>query len=370
MSKGVAALVIMLVAGFVVGCGGSDSASDGDSVKVGFIGPLTGEYAVYGQSSVNAAELAISEWNEDGGIDGKSIELVRGDSQGDPKQAATLARQFIDDGVTAVIGPTFTLEAETAVPVLCSGGAVAVTGLANPLTEGDSACYFQTSPRADHAAEYGASVLTDTVGAKTVAIIDDGTADQRDTARLVQESLQGKAEVVFSGSITPGSLNYAPTLTKIKSLDPDGIFIATYDPETGTLRKQGTELGVESGWVATVGNINDQFKERAGAGGISTYSYIPEQTAAFEDFRTAYQAMFNDAPGELNEYTYDAANVLFTAMKDAESFDQADVVEALRGLTDYSGTTGPIEFDEAGSRGEETFETQEYGEGEVWKTVS
>lgn len=84
----------------------NSSASDGssDTIKLGGIGALTGGYANYGLSVQHGAQLAVDEINAAGGVNGKMIEIVRGDTQGDAKVAGSLAERLItQDHVLSLI---------------------------------------------------------------------------------------------------------------------------------------------------------------------------------------------------------------------------------------------------------------------------
>ena len=96
---------------------GSASAS-GDTIKVGLLAPLTGDVSVYGIAVANGANLYIKQINEAGGINGKQIEVIEMDEQGDATQAVTCFTQMVDQGITALIGdvtttPTLAVVAET-----------------------------------------------------------------------------------------------------------------------------------------------------------------------------------------------------------------------------------------------------------------
>jgi branched-chain amino acid transport system substrate-binding protein len=380
MLRGVAAMAAMVL--LLGGCGfaGDDNNDEGASksggaasegpLKVGFIGPVTGEYAGFGEAHLDAVELAAKEWNAKGGLLGRQIEIDRGDSQGDPKQAATLSRRFVDDGIKAVVGPTFSLEAETAVPIFCQSGITAVTGLADLIDNAGSPCYFRTSLREDLSARFAARILTEYLKAKTVAIVDDGKSDTVRTADLLKEYLKGKAEVKFGGSISAGKQDYASTLTKIKSLDPDAVFLATTHPESALLRKQGTDLGLDTRWLLAAGSAESEFKNVAGERGAPSFSYDASRVAEkYDEFATAYEAEFGDPPGNYNEYAYDAANILFTAIDKAGSLDSAKVTEQLKAMKDFPGVTGPVTFDDTGSRGSELYDIKEYGKDGEWRVV-
>jgi branched-chain amino acid transport system substrate-binding protein len=372
----VAALVATaLLAG---GCGFASNSDKGDNgagakngpIKVGYIGPLTGEFAGFGKSHLESLELAVDQWNAKGGVLGRKLTVVKGDSQGDAKQAATLARRFVDEGVKVVMGPTLTDEAQTAVPIFCQNGITAVTGLADLLHPSGDPCYFRTSLREDNAARFGARVLTDFLHAKAVAVIDNGASDTVATAKYAKEALAGKAEVKFSGSITPGKQDYSSTLTKVKGVHPDAIFLATTNPESAILRKQGENLGIQAKWLLAAGSVNPQFKKIAGARGVPSTSYdAARDTARFDEFAKAYKQKFGAEPANYNEYAYDASEILFAGIKKAGSLDPAKLQAAIRATRQYPGTTGPLSFDKTGGRGTELYQIEEYGSDQEWKTV-
>ena len=98
-----AAAGVVAAAGVLTACGGSSStaastaaasgstaaAASGDTIKVGVIGPLTGDVSVYGQAVVNGATLYLKQVNEKGGVNGKQLEIITMDEQGDATQAVT-----------------------------------------------------------------------------------------------------------------------------------------------------------------------------------------------------------------------------------------------------------------------------------------
>jgi branched-chain amino acid transport system substrate-binding protein len=245
-----------------------------------------------------------------------------------------------------------------------------VTGLADLLRPEGDPCYFRTSLREDNAAKFGARVATEYLNGKTVAIIDNGASDTVSTSKYFKEGVQGKADVKFSGSITPGRQDYSSTLTKVKQVNPDVIFLATTNPESAILRKQGENLGIKAKWLLAAGSVNPQFKKIAGSRGVPSTSYdASRDTAKFDTFASEYKQKFGAAPANYNEYAYDAAEVLFNGVKKAGSLDPAKVQAAIRATKDYPGTTGPLSFDAGGGRGTELYQIEEYGDDQQWKTV-
>ena len=95
------------------------AAASGSTIKVGVMGPLTGDASVYGQAVVNGASLYIKQVNADGGVNGKQLEVIAMDEQGDETQAVTCFTKMVDQGITALVGdvttaPTLAVAAESA----------------------------------------------------------------------------------------------------------------------------------------------------------------------------------------------------------------------------------------------------------------
>ena len=128
-----AAAGVVAAAGVLTACGGSssstaastaastgaDAAASGDTIKVGVLGPMTGDVSVYGLAVINGATLYLKQVNEKGGINGKQLEIITMDEQGDATQAVTCFTKMCDQGITALVGdvtttPTLALAAESA----------------------------------------------------------------------------------------------------------------------------------------------------------------------------------------------------------------------------------------------------------------
>ena len=96
--------------------GGGDSGNCPDGMKIGFVGPLTGDAANLGINIRNGAKLAIDQWNDDNAD--CQVGLEEYDSQGDETQAPGLAQEAIDnEDVVALVGPAFSGESRQANPL-------------------------------------------------------------------------------------------------------------------------------------------------------------------------------------------------------------------------------------------------------------
>ncbi|MEG2651522.1 MAG: ABC transporter substrate-binding protein, partial [Eubacterium sp.] len=168
------AMVVMLCLSVFAlsGCGGGSSSSE-DVIKIGTLGPYTGDTASYGNAAKNGIELAVDQINEAGGVLGKKIELVSYDTKGDATEAVNAYNRLRDnDGVVAIVGPVLSGEAlaikdlakEDNMPILSP------TATADDVTVGADnsfrVCYLDA-----YQGNAGANYAVDVLGAKNAAIL-------------------------------------------------------------------------------------------------------------------------------------------------------------------------------------------------------
>ena len=120
-------LVFALALTLLTGCGGQDQSGNADAegqsateevIKIGTVGPLTGDVATYGISTKNGVEIAVDEFNNNGGINGKKIQLISEDTGGDQTEAANATSKLIDqDKVVAIVGGVISAETLTGGPI-------------------------------------------------------------------------------------------------------------------------------------------------------------------------------------------------------------------------------------------------------------
>ena len=185
------ALVAVLAMTAVFANGSSESASE---IKIGFIGPLTGDYANYGTLCRQAVEMAIDECNAKGGINGSTVKLVAEDSEGDPNKAlAAMEKLANTDKVCAVVGPVLTGEAFSVGPVACELGVLAVTPSASHKDVTNQGDYiFRTTPsdglQGEVAGKYWAQVL----GYKKIATLYAKNDYSQGLAEGMKESFEAE----------------------------------------------------------------------------------------------------------------------------------------------------------------------------------
>ncbi len=358
----VAAVAAVAIAAGLGACGKQeDKAKTGSSlervVKIGHAAPLTGGIAHLGKDNEYGARLAIDEANARGTtIGGEKIvfELLSEDDEAKPDKGPIIAQKFVDAKVAGVVGHLNSGVTIPASSVYNQAGIPMISGSAtNPkLTEQGFNNVFRTVGRDDQQGPAIASYLNAQYKPKIVAVIDDATSYGEGLANEVEKTLKAAGIVVLPREKgTDKTTDWKAILTKLKGKKPDAVFYGGMDSGAGPLMRQGRELGIKAVFAFGDGACTDKMKELAGEaseGLICSQAGIPVQ-AASKEFLNAFKAKFNADPLIYAPFTYDAANLIITAMQKANSVDPAKYLPELAKLS-FQGASGKIEFDEHGDR--------------------
>jgi len=367
------ALTLLAVAIGLAGCGDKSTpkpaaksdapaaaaapAAAGIEIKIGHVGPLTGQIAHLGKDNENGARLAIEQANEAKiKIDGKDAKftLVAEDDQADPKVGTTVAQKLVDAKVAGVVGHLNSGTSIPASPIYSQAGIPVISGSAtNPkLTEQGFKTQFRVVGRDDQQGPAIANYLASNTKPKLVAVIDDATAYGEGLANEVEKTLKAAGvKTLPREKGTDKTNDWKAILTKLKGRNPDAVFYGGMDATGGPLLKQGKELGIKAVFSFGDGACTEEMNKLAGAaadGLLCSQAGIPP-LASDKKFLDAYKKKYNVDPIIYSPFTYDAANLLIEAMKKANSADPAKYLPELQKIS-YTGATGPISFDEKGDR--------------------
>jgi branched-chain amino acid transport system substrate-binding protein len=332
-------------------------APSGQEVRIGHVGPLTGQIAHLGKDNENGARLAVEEASAAGiQLGGQAVKftLVAEDDQADPKVGTTVAQKLVDAKVAGVVGHLNSGTSIPASPIYNQASIPVISGSAtNPkLTEQGFKTQFRVVGRDDQQGPAIASYLATNNKPKLVAVIDDATAYGEGIANEVEKTLKAaNIKVLPREKGTDKTTDWKAVLTKLRGRNPDAVFYGGMDATGGPLLKQGRELGIKAVFAFGDGACTDEMTKLAGPaaeGLLCSQAGLPPQ-AASKKFLDAYKKKFNVDPILYAPFTYDAANLLIEAMKKADSADPKKYLPELAKIS-HDGATGKIAFDEKGDR--------------------
>jgi branched-chain amino acid transport system substrate-binding protein len=354
-----AALFILSVICMLIGCGDNKQQ---DTIKVGLIVELTGDMPGVGASSKNAAQLAVNEQNSAGviSIGGKpyQIELVVEDNASKAEQSVAAVNKLItQDNVLAIVGPNASLGAIPAAEIAEYNKTLLITPWStNPKTTLDTttgkpkdyvfrACY--TDPFEGRVL---ARFVLEKLKAKKVAVLYDVASEapksQADLFRLTFEELGGKT-VAFE-TYTTGDRDFSAQLTKIKSANPDVIFLPAYYNDVGLIAQQAHRAGITQPLVGSDAWSSPELIKLSNGtveGDYFANHYASDiATPTAKKFIDAYTKQFGNIPDDVAALTYDSMGLLFEAIKKSPSLDRKVVRDSLATLANYPGVTGNIQF--------------------------
>lgn len=350
-------LILLFAACFFLFTAFAGCAKKEEAIKIGLAGPMTGDQAKMGMDLKNGVELAVSEWNEKGGVLGKNIELLAEDDQHDPKLAVAVANKLSNSGAAGVIGHWNSSASIPASEVYRDRGNIPMITPAstNPqLTERGYENVFRVCGRDDQQGRIAADFVANRLKIKKVAIIHDKTTYGQGLADEFKRELGSNVEVVYYGVVIQGDKDFRSVLTSIKAKKPDLIYFGGIYPEAGLLVKQAKELGIKAPFMSGDGTIDKEFIKIAGKenaeGTYLTFSPDPLNIPTAKAFLDKYHAKYGEH-GPYSIYAYDAANILLTAIGKSASgggaTDGKKVSEAIHNL-EYEGAMGTIKFDKKG----------------------
>ncbi|MEA3459670.1 MAG: ABC transporter substrate-binding protein [Chloroflexota bacterium] len=325
-------------------------------IKIALLAPLSGPVKVYGEGSKNAFMMAVEEWNAKGGILGRKIEPVIGDTKCDAKEATDVGNKVIfEDKVKFIVG------------ALCSSASIPISEIAESskvlqISHGSTNPQVTINPDGSNK-EYvfricyldpfqgmvDARFARDDLGAKTAAALYDVGNDYvkglAEYFKSAFEELGGKV-VVFE-AYTEADTDFSAILTKVAEAEPDILFLPDYYPKDNLIAAQAKEKGITATFLGTDGWAGELDMELF-EGGYHSNHYSPaDPRPIVQDFITTYEEKFGEIPNAPAVLAYDAANVLFSAIEKAGSDDSTAVKDVLA-KSKFESITGEISFDEHG----------------------
>jgi branched-chain amino acid transport system substrate-binding protein len=327
-------LLLALVAAFAIvaaGCGGDDD-DDGEpaaqettggtdtggaeavdcTASIGIMGPFTGDVAAIGQEQLNWAKFAVDSFNEERGT---TFELVEGDTQLDPAQAATVAPQFVSNSdIVAVVGPAGSQEVEAVGSIYGNAGIafISPSATATNLTE-DFETFFRVVPTDADQGPTDATYMADELGAQNVLIIDDQSSYSTGLADSTTAALEEAGVTVSRESVSQDQTDFSALVSAVAD-DTDVVFLPWQVAANAQLfGNQLAEQGKEAVIFGSDGLFSpDDFK----IAGSYVSSFAPDITGlddpAIQELVAAFEEEYGDF-GTFGPPTYAATTVVMEA---------------------------------------------------------
>ena len=335
--------------------GGLGGSGGGETYKIAFQGPLSGDNAQLGINEVNGVQLAIDQANDSGNLD-FTLELVKADDQGSPEQAPTAAAQVLqDDAVLGVVGPSFSGATKAVGATYGDAGLSFISPSAtNPTLSEQGFPTFHRIVPSDNVEGSQAADLFAAKGYKKVVVIDDLSDYGKGDADELQRGLETQGVTVQRIGVDAKTTDYGSTATQVASSGAQAVFYGGYDAQAGLVAQALAAANFTGDKYTGNGGKSTVFTDGAGAAGDGWYFTCgcSDATVAPEakDFTAAYNKAFGSDPSTYSPEAFDAANAMIEAIKTAakDGAPTREAVEKAVDALDYKGITTTVKFDETG----------------------
>ncbi len=333
--------------------GNATNGSGTGPIVVGYYGDLSGRTSSFGQSTKNGAEMAADEINKAGGINGRTIQIIVEDDQGEPNKAATVVTKLINqDKVMAILGEVASSNSLAAAPKAQEAKVPMISpSSTNPAVTQVGDYIFRVCFIDPFQGEVMAKFAANNLKAKRAAILYDFNSDySRGLYAFFKRSFTGLGgQIVSEKSYTQGDRDFSGQLTAIRSANPDVIYVPGYYGEVGVISNQTKQLGIKAPLLGGDGWDAPQLWQLGGASlngnYISNHYSVDDPSPAIQKFVADYKARYNISPDALAALGYDSMKVLADAIKRAGSTENTKLRDAIAQTKDFPGVTGKISID-------------------------
>lgn len=344
----------------------SGSGSGPSPIIIGEYGSLSGAQATFGTSTANGIQLAMDEVNKTGGIHGHPVKLAEGAPLDDQSQADTtttvVQKLVAEDNPTAVLGEVASTLSLTAAPICQRAGIPMISpSSTNPKVTQMGNDIFRVCFIDQFQGRAAALFAYNNMKARKAAVLTDIKSDySTGLTGFFTSNFQKLGGTVFPDvTYSAGNLDFHAQLQQIKSENPDVLYVPGYYNDIGPIAKQARQIGLTVPLLGGDGWDSPKLVQGAGGpGGALEGSFFTDHYSVnspdpqVKSFVNAYEAAFGgQAPDSLAALGYDAAGVLFAAIKSlpapadgnfASPAYRAKLRDAIAATKNYPGVTGNI----------------------------
>ena len=316
-------------------------------------GPMTGQYASFGEQMKTGAEQAVADINATGGVNGEMLKLEIGDDACDPKQAVAVANQFAGQGVVFVAGHFCSGSSIPASAVYADEGIVQISPAStNPkfTDERPGPGVYRVCGRDDQQGEVAGKYLKDNFGDQKIAFVHDKTAYGKGLADATMAAFEanGGTPALYE-AYTAGEKDYSALISKLKAEGVSVLYVGGYHTEAGLMARQAKEQGMDLQIVSGDALVTDEYWAITGDAGEGTLMTFSPDPRGYPEAKAVVDKL--EAAGKTTEgyvlYTYAAIQAWADAVKAAGSTDFDAVTKALND-GDFNTVLGSLSFDEKG----------------------
>ena len=332
--------------------GQHNNSQAAEDLVIAVAGPITGQYAVFGEQMLRGAEMAVADINAAGGVLGRKLVLEVGDDACEAKQAVAVANQMANKGISFMAGHFCSSTSIPASEVYYEEGILQISPAStNPmLTERGFDNVFRTCGRDDQQGQVAGSFIAKNFPGARIGILHDKTAYGKGLADETKKELnaRGVQEVLYE-AYTAGEKDYSALVSKLKFESIDIIYLGGYHTEAGLIVRQARQQGLKARLISGDALVTEEFWSitgPAGEGTLFSFSPDPSKNPEAEDVVARFLEQ-GYRPEGYTLYTYAAIQVFAQAAELTGGTDVDDLINKLR-TEKFDTVFGAIGFDHKG----------------------
>ncbi|AEV29531.1 ABC-type branched-chain amino acid transport system, periplasmic component [Sphaerochaeta pleomorpha str. Grapes] len=349
------ALLSLLVLGFAFANGSKETQKP---IKIAVVGPLTGDFAEYGQGFKNAVELHAKQINAAGGIfDGRQIEIVDFDDKNSGEEAASIAERIAGNkDIVGVVGHFASGVSMAAAPTYEEVGVPEISPSAShPDYSGMGEYIFRNNSLINVEANETLNIASDVFKAKRVAVLAVKTDWGVKTADILINTLakdHPELEIVGYEEILDGLTDFSSTITKLRSYKPDTIIVCAMYNILGPFANQYRDIDSKINLIGFSNAYSEQLIKLAQEDGngiaLPAIFFHESPEAKVRSFVDDYMKDYaGKIPSSLTAQAYDSLGMFVQAINEAKSADRKAIKDQLYKIN-YDGVAGVTYFDATG----------------------
>lgn len=309
------------------------------TINLADVAELSGSGATVGTNWKNGIDLAVGEINAKGGILGAKIVVTHADSQSNAGIAKAQVQKALDSEPYALLGPGYSGSVKVCAPLAAEAGVAEIMGgEAAELTRAGNKFLFRTSFGQQTSMPKIAKYIAEVLKAKTAAVVwvnNDFGKGGHDT--ILKEFAAREVKVVADNSTEAGQADFAADALKVKSANPDVVFVYLNEEESARILKELRKADVKAPLVGETTLIGQKVIELAGDAangalghvGLTTDAPVP----AVKAFRDRFVAKYHYVPDHNGIKGYLAVYMIKAATEKMGKLDSKNLAATLHGMT-------------------------------------
>ena len=338
--------------------------SNDQNIKIGVLLPLTKSASQYGIATKYGIDMCIEEINNSGGINGKKVECIEYDDEGDPGKAVQGYNYLKDKGVSSIITGVVSDTALSIVDQACNDSIpiIMTTASADEVTfSKDSGKVYENVFRIGFTNSFQGEKIAELANSKNVKNVSTLFCGESEYSTGLKDAFEKKCNslginVSINESFTLNAVDFQKQLENIKEKNPDLLFVPYYRDTVSLIIPQAKKLGINcllvgpDGWRGITNYISDTSK-------LTNCFYCDlfapdDSDVSSKAFFEKYKNKYNEEPNLCSACGYNAGLVLKDSMKksleknlkiNSDNF-RKDIINNLKD-TNLDCVSGNIKFD-------------------------